>query len=92
MGGRGRAARGILVPTGGDLLLAATNSVQRAADAIDWIYSSAGTTGIFTKSPLERHFRDIHVMTQHAFFSFSRYETVGQVYLGLPPDFALVTF
>ena len=75
-----------------DLLLAATNSVQRAADAIDWIYSSAGTTGIFTKSPLERHFRDIHVMTQHAFFSFSRYETVGQVYLGLPPDFALVTF
>ena len=70
-----------------DLLLAATNSVQRAADAIDWIYSSAGTTGIFTKSPLERHFRDIHVMTQHAFFSFSRYETVGQVYLGLPPRF-----
>ncbi len=75
-----------------DLLLAATNSVQRAADAVDWIYSAAGTTGIFTKSPLERHFRDIHVLTQHAFSSFSRYETVGQVYLGLPPDFALVTF
>ena len=86
------AQRAVSLTRRADLLLAATNSVQRAADAIDGIYSAAGTTGIFTKSPLERHFRDIHVMTQHAFSSASRYETVGQVYLGLPPDFALVTY
>ena len=48
----------------------------------------AGTTGIYMKNPLERHFRDVQVLKQHGFASESRYEAVGQVYLGLSPEWA----
>ena len=54
------------------------------------MYSVAGTNGIYTRSPLERHFRDLQVLKQHGFASESRYEAVGQVYFGLPPGFAPV--
>ena len=75
-----------------DLLLAMTNAVQSAAKAVELMYSAAGTTGIYTRSPLERHFRDMEVLKQHAFTSENRWETAGQVYLGLQPDFAMVAF
>jgi len=75
-----------------DLLLATTNAVQSSAKAVELMYSAAGTTGIYTRSPLERHFRDIEVLKQHGFASENRWETAGQVYLGLQPDFALVAF
>jgi alkylation response protein AidB-like acyl-CoA dehydrogenase len=52
----------------------------------------AGTSGIYTKSPLERHFRDAQTLRHHGFLSESRFEAVGQVYLGVAPEFALVTF
>ena len=39
-------------------------------------------------SPLERYFRDMQVLKQQVFYSEQRYETVGRVYLGLPPHFA----
>jgi alkylation response protein AidB-like acyl-CoA dehydrogenase len=75
-----------------DLLLAMTNAVQSSAKAVELMYNAAGTTGIYTRSPLERHFRDIEVLKQHGFASENRWETAGQVYLGLQPDFALVAF
>jgi len=75
-----------------DLLLATTNAVQSSAKAVELMYSAAGTTGIYTRSPLERHFRDMEVLKQHGFASENRWETTGQVYLGLQPDFALVAF
>jgi len=75
-----------------DLLLAATNAVQSAAQAVEWMYRVAGTTGMYTRSPLERHFRDMEVLKQHGFTSENRWETTGQVYLGLQPDFAMVAF
>ena len=33
-----------------------------------------------------------HTLRQHAFVSDSKLETVGQIYLGLPPDFPLIAF
>jgi alkylation response protein AidB-like acyl-CoA dehydrogenase len=54
----------------------------------DLTYSVAGTTGIYARNPLERHFRDLQVLRQHGFASEARYETAGRVYLGLPPDWA----
>jgi alkylation response protein AidB-like acyl-CoA dehydrogenase len=54
------------------------------------MYNVAGTSGIYTRNPLERYFRDMQVLKQHGFASENRYETVGQVYLGLPPEFAPV--
>jgi alkylation response protein AidB-like acyl-CoA dehydrogenase len=66
--------------------------VSGAVEAVELMYSVAGTSGIYTKSPLERYFRDVQVLRHHAFGTESRYETVGQVYFGLPPDFPLVAF
>jgi alkylation response protein AidB-like acyl-CoA dehydrogenase len=75
-----------------DLLLATAHAVSSAVEAVELMYSVAGTSGIYTKSPLERYFRDVQVLKHHAFGAESRYETVGQVYFGLPPDFPFVAF
>jgi len=75
-----------------DLLLAATNASQSSARAVELMYSVSGATAIYKRSPLERHFRDMEVLKQHGFASQSRWETVGQVYLGLEPDFPVVAF
>src|SRR5712691_5723288 len=74
------------------LLLAMTNATQSAAQAVQLMYNAAGSTGFYTRSPLERLFRDTQVLKQHGFMSESRWETAGQVYLGLQPDFAIVAF
>jgi alkylation response protein AidB-like acyl-CoA dehydrogenase len=74
------------------LLLAATNATQSSAQVVELMYNAAGSTGFYTRSPLERLFRDAQVLKQHGFMSESRWETAGQVYLGLQPDFALVAF
>jgi alkylation response protein AidB-like acyl-CoA dehydrogenase len=73
-----------------DLLLATVNATSSAVKVAELMYSVAGTSGIYTRNPLERHFRDLQVLKQHGFASESRYEAVGQVYLGLPPEFAPV--
>ena len=67
-------------------------SVNSAVAAVELVYSVAGTSGIYTRNPLERYFRDVQVLRHHAFGAETRYETVGQVYLGLPPDFPFVAF
>ena len=75
-----------------DLLLAMTHAVSSGVKAVELMYSVAGTSGIYTKSPLERYFRDVQVLKHHAFGAETRYETVGQVYLGLAPDFPALAF
>jgi alkylation response protein AidB-like acyl-CoA dehydrogenase len=71
-----------------DLLLAMTQAVSGAATAVEWMWGVAGTSGIFRTSPLERHFRDMQVLRQHAFSAEKRYETVGRVFLELLPQYA----
>ncbi len=75
-----------------DVLLAMTHAVQSAVQAVELMYRMAGTSGVYTQSPLERYFRDVQVLRHHAFGAETRYETVGQVYLGLPPDFPVLEF
>ena len=53
---------------------------------------SRGTSGINRRNRLERHLRDAQTLRHHGFFSASRYETFGQVRLGVPPEFDLVAF
>ncbi len=74
------------------LLLAMTNATQSSAKAVELMYNTAGSTGFYTRSPLERLFRDAQVLKQHGFMSENRWETAGQVFLGLQPDFAIVAF
>ncbi len=69
-----------------------TNAMSSAARAVELMWSVAGTSGIYTRSPLERYFRDMQVLRHHGFAAESRYETVGQVYLGLPADFPVIAF
>jgi alkylation response protein AidB-like acyl-CoA dehydrogenase len=71
---------------------AAINGMQSAARVVELMHTAAGTTGIYERSPLERHLRDTQTLKQHGFQSESRYETLGRVALGLEPDLALVAF
>ncbi len=73
-----------------EVLLACVQAVDAGAHAVELAYSAAGTTAIYRRSRLEQHFRDMQVLKQHGFVSESRFETVGQVYLGLSPDLGFV--
>lgn len=75
-----------------DLLLAATHAVASAVEVGDLLFGLAGTSAVYTRSRLERHFRDLQTLRHHGFASESRYETAGQVYFGLEPEFGMVTF
>jgi alkylation response protein AidB-like acyl-CoA dehydrogenase len=75
-----------------DLMLASTWAVRSAARAADLMHRMGGTNGIYARSRLERHFRDAQTVRHHGFVSDSRLETVGQVYLGVTPEFPFVAF
>jgi alkylation response protein AidB-like acyl-CoA dehydrogenase len=75
-----------------DLMLASTWAVRSAARATDLMHRMGGTNGIYARSRLERHFRDAQTVRHHGFVSDSRLETIGQVYLGVPPEFPFVAF
>ena len=73
-----------------EVLLAAVQAITASAWAVRAAFSTAGTTAIMKGSRLERHLRDISVLQQQGFVSESRFETVAQVQLGLPPDLDFV--
>jgi alkylation response protein AidB-like acyl-CoA dehydrogenase len=75
-----------------ELMLASTWAVRNAARATDLMHRMGGTNGIYARSRLERHFRDAQTVRHHGFVSDSRLETVGQVHLGVPPEFPFVAF
>jgi alkylation response protein AidB-like acyl-CoA dehydrogenase len=75
-----------------DLLLSSAHTNQSCVQAVDLMYSAAGTSAIYSRSRLERHFRDAQVVRHHGFANENRYETAGQVYFGLEPDFPLVAY
>jgi alkylation response protein AidB-like acyl-CoA dehydrogenase len=66
-----------------DLRMAMTHAAQCAAKATHMVCAAAGTTSIFTKSPLERYARDAEVVTRHNQLQFVNYEAVGRTTLGL---------
>jgi len=74
------------------LLLAITHTNQTCLQAVDLMYSAAGTSGIYTRNKLARYFTDAQVIRQHGFANESRYETAAQVYFGLPPDLPVILF
>jgi indole-3-acetate monooxygenase len=66
-----------------DLRMAMTHAAQSAARATHMVCEAAGTTSIFTKSPLERYARDAEVVTRHNQLQYVNYEAVGRTVLGL---------
>ena len=78
---QGRLAREIKAR----LRLAATNNAWSAARAVDLVYHLAGGSSIYSNSPLQRCFRDVHVATQHLMVAQPTYEVIGKVLLGIDP-------
>jgi alkylation response protein AidB-like acyl-CoA dehydrogenase len=66
-----------------DLRLAMTHAAQSAARATQIVCATAGTTSIFTSSPLERYARDAEVVSRHNQLQYVNYEAVGRTMLGL---------
>jgi indole-3-acetate monooxygenase len=65
--------------------LAITHAIHEAVRAVDMVFHAAGTNAIYTANPLERHFRDVHVVVQHNAAFAVHYESAGKVLLGLRP-------
>ncbi len=68
------------------LRLAATHAIRLAVQIVEALYHAAGATAVYEDHLLQRHFQDIHVISQHLQGRLSHYEMVGRHWLGLPID------
>lgn len=68
------------------LRLATTHAIHLAAKAVESIYTACGGSAIFDGVLIQRHFQDIHVITQHLQGRLAHYEMVGKHQLGLAID------
>ncbi len=71
--------------------LAACFGAEACAQAVDLVHEMAGSSAIRLEHGFERHHRDVHVMTQHAYKTQDRYEDVGKLLFGIPPDWWTLT-
>jgi len=69
-----------------NLRLATTHGIRLAAQIIDSVYNAAGATAAYEDHLIQRHFQDIHVITQHLQGRLAHYELVGRYWLGLKID------
>ena len=69
-----------------NLRLATTHGLRLAAQIIDSLYNTAGATAAYEDNLIQRHFQDIHVITQHLQARLAHYELIGRYWLGLKID------
>jgi alkylation response protein AidB-like acyl-CoA dehydrogenase len=80
-------ADGPLQPTeAADIRLAALHASQASVAAVDAIYHASGGSAIYEKNRQERHFRDIHVVSQHIMVSPRASKLVARVLMGIETD------
>jgi indole-3-acetate monooxygenase len=65
--------------------LSIVHAMHESVRAVDKVFHAAGTNAIYTRLPLERAFRDVHVAVQHAAALPGYFESAGKVLLGLRP-------
>ena len=70
--------------------IAAANAVRGAARAVDRMYELGGGSSIYLSNPLQRCFRDVHVVTQHASVAAGSLELAGRALLGVDGDYAIL--
>jgi alkylation response protein AidB-like acyl-CoA dehydrogenase len=70
--------------------LAALTVAEHSTQAVDLVYRLSGTSAIFTASPIDRCWRDIHAAAQHMHVQDVRWETAGRVLFGLEPNSMIV--
>ena len=69
-----------------NLRLATTHGIRLAVEVVDMVYNMAGATAAYESSPIQRHFQDVHVMSQHLQARLAHYDLVGRHWLGLKID------
>jgi alkylation response protein AidB-like acyl-CoA dehydrogenase len=68
------------------LRLAITGALDQSRRVVDFAYHAAGTNAIFSGSPFERRFRDMHTVTAQGQANMSNFESAGQALFGLEPS------
>lgn len=74
------------LPTKTRLQLAVCFAADVCAEAVRLLHDAAGSSAIRLDRRFERHFRDIHVLTQHTSKSSARYASAGRLLFGLEDD------
>ena len=69
----------------GRFRLACTNAATASVDAVDMVYRAGGTDSIYTSSPVERLFRDVHTVAAHVAMRPSTFADGGALLLGQQP-------
>jgi indole-3-acetate monooxygenase len=85
-------ARPIDIGLKAKMQLAMTHAMLEAAAAVDIVHEIVGASGVRDEYSFSRHFRDIHVITQHGFINAAKLQGVGQIMLGLAPDWPFFAF
>lgn len=65
--------------------LACSHAAAASAKAVELVCSAAGASANFSSSPLERCFRDVHVVPGHLMVAPHMRDLAGRVLLGLEP-------
>jgi alkylation response protein AidB-like acyl-CoA dehydrogenase len=68
--------------------LAVTQIGEASKQVVRNLNDASGGSAVYEMCPLERHFRDIHAVTQHVQVSPNNFEFAGRVILGLEPGTA----
>ncbi len=68
------------------LRLAASHAAEESAAVTALVYQAGGGSAIYAKSPLQRQFRDAHVVTHHLMVSQTATTLAGRVLLGVESD------
>ena len=74
------------------LQLAVCFAAEASAEATRLVNDVAGASSFRTAQPFERHFRDAHVLLQHASKSSARYGSAGRLMFGLDNDWVWLGF
>jgi indole-3-acetate monooxygenase len=69
-----------------NLRIATTHAIRLAVQIVDTLYNAAGATAVYESHLLQRHFQDVHVISQHMQSRPANYELVGRHWLGLKID------
>ena len=70
--------------------LAGIHAFRSAKTAVSSMYEAAGGTALYRRSPLDRLWRDISTISQHAFANEKGYAEVGRAMLGLDPQSLMI--
>src|SRR5215468_4650520 len=87
---KAEATREVTIEDAADLKLATTYAINQGVEVATEAYRAAGNNAIFVSNSFERRLRDVFSASQQTQGRPSKFTTVGQVMLGLPPDTLLL--